>query len=142
MAQVRVEVLPWEQAEPLAAPLRFAAFFDDSRSGIELDAQDPQCMHAIAYDESGKPIGTGRLLPDGVIAPFAVVKEWRRRGVVAPALLEALLAEAAKRGLAGVTVSAPLQAAEFYREQGFIADGKVFKEAGMLQQRMRKPLGA
>ena len=141
MASFRVDILDWAQAEPLAAPIRFAAFFEDSRPGIELDDKDAQAIHAIAYDEAGKPVGTGRLLADGQIGAFAAPKEWHRLGVDA-ALLDALLAEARRRSYTVVTVSVPLQTAEIYREQGFAADGKIFQEAGVLQQRMSRSLGA
>jgi predicted GNAT family N-acyltransferase len=139
MASFRVEILDWAQAEPLAAPIRFAAFFEDSRPGIELDAQDERAVHAVAYNDTGRAIATGRLLADGRIGPFAAPKEWRRLGVDA-ALLDALLAEARKRGYAVVTVTAPLQTAEIFRELGFAAEGKIFQEAGVLQQPMRKTL--
>ena len=139
MANFRIEVMDWTSAEPIVAPIRFAAFFEDSRSGIELDAQDAAAVHAVAYDDSGKAIAAGRLLADGRIGPFAAAREWHRLGVDGP-LLDALLAEARKRGFAVVTVTAPLQSAELYREQGFAADGKIFQEAGVLQQPMRKTL--
>ena len=139
MATFRVEVMDWARAQPLAAPIRFAAFFDDSRSGIELDDEDAAAVHAVAFDEAGKAIAAGRLLADGRIAPIAAAKEWHRLGVDA-VILDALLAEARKRGFAVVTVTAPLQSAELYREQGFAADGKIFQEAGVLQQPMRKTL--
>jgi predicted GNAT family N-acyltransferase len=139
VATFRVEVMDWARAEPIAAPIRFAAFFEDSRPGIELDDQDASAVHAVAYDEAGKAIATGRLLADGRIGPFAAPKEWHRLGVDAP-LLDALLAEARTRGHAVVTVTAPLQSAELFREQGFAADGKIFQEAGILQQPMRKAL--
>ena len=139
MANFHVEVMDWARAEPLVAPIRFAAFFDDSRPGIELDDQDAAAVHAVAFDEAGKAIATGRLLADGRIGPFAAAKEWHRLGVDA-VILDALLGEARKRGLAMVTVTAPLQVAELYREQGFAADGKIFQEAGILQQPMRKTL--
>ena len=84
-------------------------------------------------------IGTGRLLPEGKIGRMAVVKEWRRRGIGAD-LLEALVAEARRRGLAEVKLSAQLQAAEFYRAHGFVAEGKVYEEAGILHQAMRRSL--
>lgn len=141
MANFRVDVMDWAQAEPVAAPIRFAAFFEDSRPGIELDEKDAQAIHAVAYDEAGKPVGTGRLLADGTIGPFAAPKEWHRLGVDA-ALLDALLAEARKRSYTVVTVSVPLQTAEIYREHGFAADGKIFQEAGVLQQRMSRSLAA
>ena len=98
-------------------------------------------MHAIAYDDAGKAIATARLLPDGQVGRMAVVKEWRRRGVGA-ALLEALIQEARERGLSEVRLSAPLQALEFYRSQGFVADGKIQQVEGALRQTMRKPLAA
>ena len=138
---VRVEIMSWEQAQPSAGPLRFAIFVDEQNvpSGIELDDQDANCVHAVAFDVDNKPIGTGRLLPDGHIGRMAVVKEWRRRGIGA-VILEALMAEARKLGHAEVVVSAQLQAAEFYRERGFVAEGKVYPEAGILHQTMRRKL--
>jgi len=137
----RVELMTWEQAQPVAGPLRFAIFVGEQNvpAGIELDDMDASCVHAIAYDVDGKAVGTGRLLPDGHIGRMAVVKEWRRRGVGAE-ILEALASEARKRGHAEVLVSAQLQAAEFYREHGFVAEGKVYEDAGILHQKMRKKL--
>ena len=137
----RVELMSWEQAQPTAGPLRFAIFVGEQNvpSGIELDDLDASCVHAVAFDVDGKPIGTGRLLPDGHIGRMAVVKEWRRRGIGVE-ILQALMAEARKRGHGEVVVSAQLQAAEFYREQGFVAEGKVYPEADILHQKMRKKL--
>ena len=138
---MRVELLTWEQAEAVAAPIRFAIFMQEKHAaGIEIDEHDKECLHAVAYDDGGTAIGTARLMPDGQIGRMAVVKEWRRRGVGGE-LLEALIGEARKRGLSEVRLSAPLQALEFYRSQGFLADGKVQQVDGQLQQAMRKPLG-
>lgn len=138
---MRIELLTWEQAEAAAAPIRFAIFMHEKHvEGIELDALDRDCLHAVAYDDSGSAIGTARLMPDGQIGRMAVVKDWRRRGVGGE-LLDALIGEARKRGLSEVRLSAPLQALEFYRSQGFIPDGKILEVDGVLQQAMRKPLG-
>ena len=68
---------------------------------------------------------------------MAVVKEWRR-AASAPRSWTALMAEARKRGHKQVTLSAQLQAAEFYRGLGFVAEGKVYTEAGILHQQMRE----
>jgi len=75
----RIELMDWEQAQPIAGPLRFAIFVGEQNvpPGIELDDQDANCIHAVAYDLDGKAIGTGRLLPDGHIGRMAVVKEKR-----------------------------------------------------------------
>ncbi len=137
----RVELMNWEQAQPVAGPLRFAIFVDEQNvpAGIELDDKDANCVHAVAFDVDNKPIGTGRLLPDGHIGRMAVEKQWRRRGIGAE-ILGALVAEAGKRGHAEVVVEAQLKAAEFYRSFGFVAEGKVYEEAGILHQRMRKKL--
>ena len=133
--------MSWEQAQPVAGPLRFAIFVGEQNvpSGIELDDLDASCVHAVAFDVDGKAIGTGRLLPDGVIGRMAVNKEWRRRGIGAE-ILKALIGEARKRGHTEAIISAQLQAAEFYREQGFVAEGKVYEEAGILHQKMRLKL--
>jgi predicted GNAT family N-acyltransferase len=133
--------MDWERAQPVAGPLRFAIFVGEQNvpSGIELDDLDAKCLHAVAYDVDNKAIGTGRLLPDGHIGRMAVVKEWRRRGIGAE-IMAALMAEARKRGHKEVVISAQLQAAEFYRELGFAAEGKVYPEAGILHQKMVRKL--
>ena len=133
--------MTWDKAQPVAGPLRFAIFVGEQNvpAGIELDDLDASCTHAVAYDADGKAIGTGRLLPDGHIGRMAVVVEWRRRGIGAE-ILEALINEARKRGHKEVILSAQLRAAEFYRHAGFVAEGKVYEEAGILHQDMRRTL--
>jgi predicted GNAT family N-acyltransferase len=140
--EVRVELMDWAKAQPLAAPLRFAIFVGEQNvpPGIELDDMDEKSLHAVAFDAQGKVVGTGRLLPEGKIGRMAVVRELRRAGVGA-AILEALIAEAGRRGHREVRLSAQLQAAEFYRAHGFVAEGKVYEEAGILHQAMRRKLG-
>lgn len=137
----RIELMDWERAQTIAGPIRFAIFVGEQNvpQGIELDDKDAECMHAVAYDDAGKAIGTGRLLPDGHIGRMAVVKDWRRQGV-GDAILDALIEEARKRGHTEVMLSAQLQAAEFYRNHGFEPEGKVYKEADILHQKMRKKL--
>lgn len=139
--EFRIELKSWAEAQPLAAPIRYAVFLEekDPPPGIELDELDPRCTHAVATDGSGKAVGTGRLHPDGQIGRLVVLKDWRRLGV-GEALLAALIDEARKRSYPEVTVTAALQAAEFYRGHGFVAEGKVFKEAGLLVQKMRMGL--
>ena len=138
---MRVEILSWAQAEAHAAPIRFALFVEMKQAeGFELDELDRDCVHAMAYDDAGKAIGTARMQPDGQIGPLAIVMEWRRRGVDA-AMLEGLVNEARKRGLSEVRLSAPVQALELYQSQGFVADGKIRPVGGGLEQPMKKPLG-
>ena len=137
----RIELKDWEQARPSAAPLRYGVFMEEKYAlpGIELDDLDAQCAHALAVDEGGATVATGRLQPDGNIGRMAVLKDWRRRGV-GEAIIQALVEEARRRSYREVWVSVPLQAAEFYRGLGFAADGKVTKDAGLLVQKMRMEL--
>ena len=137
---LQIALLKWQEAEPIAAPIRFAVFIElKQANGIELDDLDKDCVHAVAYDDNRKPVGTARLLPSGEVGRMAVVKEWRRRGV-GEAMLDALTEEARKRGYKSLAICAPLQAAEFYRSRGFVAEGKVQQIEGSLQQAMRKAL--
>ena len=52
---VRVQLMTWEEAQPVAAPIRFAIFVGEQKvpPGIELDDMDEKCMHAVAFDEAG-----------------------------------------------------------------------------------------
>lgn len=137
----RIELLSWAEARPLAAPIRFAVFVDeqDVPAEIELDERDAACLHAVAWSPEDRPIGTGRLLPDGHVGRMAVMHAWRGKGV-GGAILEALVAEAKRRGHAEVVLSAQVQAVDFYRKFGFEAFGPVYEEAGIPHQDMRRRL--
>jgi predicted GNAT family N-acyltransferase len=137
----RVELRDWEAARTIAGPIRYAVFIESENppAGIELDDDDAQCLHAIAFEEGGAGVGTARLHADGRIGRLVTAKDWRRRGV-GEVLLQALIEEARRRGLAAVTVEGSLQAAEFYRTHGFAAEGKVYKDGSALLQKMRLPL--
>ncbi len=137
---ITIKVLPWSEAEHHAAPLRFEVFMQTNTgaTGVEVNEGDNECVHVLAYD-GGRPVGTARLMPNGQISRMVVVKEWRRRGV-GGLMLDALVEEARKRGDAAVSLMAPMQAMEFYRERGFVPDGKVVKSGKSLQQPVRKNL--
>lgn len=107
---------------------------------IELDALDPACIHVLARDADGRPIGTGRLAPDGRIGRMAVLAAWRGRGV-GRALLRRLVEAAAERGLPEVHLHAQVDAEGFYAAEGFLPEGERFEEAGIVHQAMRRRLG-
>ena len=102
----------------------------------EWDGLDPACLHALAVDAEGAPIGTGRLTPDGKIGRMAVLKEWRGSGV-GTAILAFLVAAARSRGLDECQLHAQTHALGFYRRQGFEIIGAEFMEAGIPHHRMR-----
>lgn len=102
---------------------------------LEWDDADAQSVHALALDEQGCPIGTGRLLADGHIGRIAVVREWRHRGV-GSAILKWLIARAREQGSSVVRLHAQTHALGFYEGHGFIAHGEIFTEAGILHRAM------
>ncbi|MDR6738958.1 MAG: GNAT family N-acetyltransferase [Herbaspirillum sp.] len=131
----------WEQLRAQAQPIRFEVFVDEQKvpAEIELDEMDPHCVHAVAYDDAGQPLATGRLLPDGHIGRMAVRKAGRGQGV-GGAVLQALIAAARARGDAEVILNAQVHAEGFYQRHGFAREGEQFMEAGIPHITMRARL--
>jgi predicted GNAT family N-acyltransferase len=141
---VKIELRDWQAARDEAQRIRFTVFVEEQRvpPELEMDEHDPHCLHALAYwtdAADGRPIGTGRLLPDGHIGRMAVLKEWRGRGA-GRALLRALVEAARQRGDQEVALNAQVQALGFYRAEGFEPEGPVYQEAGIDHQVMRRRL--
>ena len=143
-----VRILAWDKASALARPLREKVFVHEQGVPLEeeWDEWDASSEHAIAFAASGQPVGTGRLLPqtdfarqEARIGRMAVLKPWRGRGVGA-ALLAALVELAASRGVQTIVLHAQIQAADFYRCCGFVAEGEAFMEAGIAHFTMRRVL--
>ncbi len=137
----RIELMSWEQARAQASRIRFKVFVEEQGvpRDIELDERDPACVHALAFDERGTAVGTGRLLPDAHIGRMAVLGEWRRHGV-GTMVLNKLIEKAKERGHKEALLSAQVQALGFYRRHGFQAVGGVYEEAGIPHQDMRRAL--
>lgn len=128
----------WSELAPLVTPVRFQVFVDEQGvpSDMELDEFDPLSCHAAAL-RGGQVVGAGRLLPDGHIGRMAVLAEWRGQGVGA-ALLKALMAEAAQRGMRRLALSAQTHAVDFYARFGFVPEGPEYQEAGLPHQAMER----
>lgn len=139
MKGLHVEVRGWDEAEARVMPVRTEVFIVEQGvpEEIERDAFDAVCRHAIARDAEGRVVATGRLLPDGHIGRMAVLRAARGAGV-GGAVLQALIAEAARRGLREVALNAQTHALAFYRRHGFEAVGEVFMEAGIPHRAMRR----
>ncbi|GAA5182851.1 hypothetical protein GCM10025771_33080 [Niveibacterium umoris] len=108
---------------------------------LEWDAIDPNCLHALAVDAAGTPIGTARLLPDGHIGRVAVVKAWRGKDV-GVALMRWMLAAASAGGHKAVALNAQTSAADFYTRLGFVVTGPEFMEANIPHLPMTLALAA
>jgi len=138
----RIELLGWDEARAEAARIRMTVFVEEQQvpPEIEMDEKDAACVHALAYVE-GRAVGTGRLLPDGHIGRMAVLKE-NRAGGLGGAILACLVAEARRRGMREVVLSAQTHALGFYRKHGFREVGAIFEEAGIPHQEMRRVLNS
>lgn len=137
-AQYDIRFGDWTALSGDAKTIRFEVFVEEQKvpAELEMDHMDAVCVHAVAYDAAGTPIGTGRLLPDGHIGRMAVRKAGRGTGV-GSALLQGLMAQARARGDRQVVLSSQTHAAPFYERHGFTIDGDEFFEAGISHINMR-----
>ena len=130
-----------------ALAIRQRVFVDEQ--GVPLDEEidehdltDPDAVHALARADS-VAIGTGRFYPlvaGGVqIGRMAVLAEARRAGV-GRAILNALIAEAMRRGFRRGALLAQVDATAFYERAGFGACGACVWDAGILHQPMERAL--
>lgn len=108
---------------------------------LEWDDLDPRSRHVLARDAEGRPIGTGRLTPEGKIGRMAVLTDWRGRGV-GEALLSTLIDLARAHGYREVELHAQVAAIGFYEKSGFVAFGDEYDEAGIRHRSMRLALDA
>lgn len=142
---VEVRLGAWAELGDAAQRIRHQVFVEEQRIPAELewDAADAGCTHALAVNRFGHPLATGRLLPHvpGVakIGRMAVLAVARGTGIGA-AVLQALTAEARRRGDREALLHAPTSAAPFYARAGFTPRGPVFEEAGIPHVEMVKPL--
>lgn len=137
----RIELGDWGSMRRWAEPIRFQVFVEEQSvpRELELDDWDARCVHAVAFDEAGIAIGTGRLLPDGHIGRMAVVPGARGTGT-GSALLLRLMAEAKQRGHAAAVLSAQTHAMPFYERHGYRPSGPEYLDAGIAHIDMRCPL--
>jgi predicted GNAT family N-acyltransferase len=137
---VRIELMSWEAARAQSSPIRFTVFCEEQGvpREIELDEHDAVSVHALVFDQ-GKPVATGRLLPDGHIGRMAVLKDWRNRGL-GGLMLQRLIEKARERGDKRIVLSAQVHAVPFYRAHGFVPQGSEYMEAGIRHQQMVRRL--
>ncbi len=138
-----VRILSWADAREDACRVRFTVFVEEQRvpPDIELDEWDAASDHAIATDDTGLVIATGRLLPDGHVGRMAVLPDWRGQGVGA-AVLAALVTRASERGMRRVILNAQTHARGFYARSGFAQTGTEFMEAGITHVTMERDIDA
>ena len=70
-----VELVDFADNEPALRQVRETVFVREQNVPLELewDGLDPACQHILAVDDSGLPIGTGRLTPDRHIGRLGTI---------------------------------------------------------------------
>lgn len=136
-----IKLAHWTDERDALLGVRFSVFVDEQGVPAELehDARDADAWHLLACDESGQPIGTGRMLANGHIGRMAVLPGWRGRGV-GTALLDRLMAIAREHELDSVFLHAQISAIPFYARLGFTAEGQPFEDAGIQHLSMTRKL--
>ena len=141
MPDYSTAIVDWPDFEAVICSIRRTVFMVEQgiSEALEVDPDDCQHIHALAFDDDGNGIATGRLLADGQIGRMAVLAAWRGRGV-GSAILTRLLDAAEARGLKRVTLNAQTHARAFYAGRGFVECGGVFMEAGIEHITMTRTL--
>lgn len=129
MTDIAVRIADWSRDFAALREVRTRVFIEEQKvpEALEWDEIDAACIHALAC-AGDKPVGTGRLTPDGHIGRMAVLAEWRGRGVGA-SILETLIAAARSRGDRLCRLNAQTYAMGFYARYGFRPEGEEFIEA-------------
>lgn len=140
MSSVSIDVGDWISLETALKCVRGAVFVVEQGipDELEWDENDASGRHALAWID-GRPVGCGRLLPDGRMGRMAVLAEYRGHGV-GRRILEALIHAARQEGMSLLQLHAQIHALGFYEKAGFVADGPPFDEVGIPHQRMVRVL--
>ena len=128
----KVNLARWPEDTDKLRQVRETVFIQEQKVPAELewDGIDAECIHALALDQDGSPVGTGRLLRDGHIGRMAVLREWRKLGV-GSRMMELLMAEARRLHYPRLVLNAQVSAVPFYARFGFVTRGDEFEEAGI-----------
>jgi predicted GNAT family N-acyltransferase len=143
MAEIEVIEISSDEQKAWAGAIRRAVFIEEQHvpEELEVDEDDARALHVMALDGT-TPVGCGRMVPhdDYVkIGRMAVVRERRGEGI-GRSILRFLMANAKQQGFGRAILHAQLTAEGFYLKNGYLPEGAVFEEAGILHRRMSREL--
>ena len=141
-SQYTVRTADWNTDRQTLSEIRRKVFIEEQNvpEELEWDEFDEISQHILALDNSGNPIGTGRIKPDGQIGRMAVLKDWRNKGV-GKSILDELLKIATQLNQHEIYLHAQLTAIEFYEKSGFRINSSEFMDAGIPHKTMIKRMG-
>lgn len=141
---VETRLVRGEEDRRAAYRIRRVVFVDEQQvpEDIELDEYDADADHVLLLLD-GEPVATARLVvrPDGVgvVGRVAVLGEHRGTGL-GDAVMDAIEARAAERGLRAIELHAQTYVRGFYERRGYHAFGEEYWEAGIRHISMRRDL--
>jgi len=133
-----IEQVNWRDSESHLRHIRTVVFIEEQNVPVvmEWDEFDESCVHVLVEAE-GRYIATGRLLTSGQIGRMAVLKPYRNRGVGSK-VLDKILSIAESMEMKTIFLNSQIKAVNFYKKFGFVEEGDIFDDAGILHLKMRK----
>ena len=133
----------WQESRAALGTVRYTVFIEEQRvpEALEWDGLDESCHHVLVTAAGNRPVGTGRMKPDGHIGRMAVLKDCRGQGI-GSAILTALLDIARQQQWSDVYLYAQVAAIPFYEKHGFTANGEQFMDAGIPHRNMVRRLAS
>lgn len=118
--------------------IRRTVFVDEQQvdEAEEFDEFENSSIHYLGLI-NGTPAGTARwrITSNGIkLERFAVLKEFRNKGVAA-AILNKVITDTIRPGVK-LYMHAQLTAQGFYEKYGFVTEGSIFEECGILHYKM------
>ena len=135
--QYRIKQVSWESHQDALRYIRSEVFIREQTVPYELewDGLDKNCIHVLAEDDAGQPLGCARMLAGGHIGRMAVLSAFRHQRI-GSAMLVDLIRQAKQKSYTYVFLNAQLQAVRFYEQHGFIISGDLFYDASIPHYRM------
>ena len=94
---------------------------------------DAECIHLVVYDDSEKPVSTGRVHitdEDFIIGRVATIKSHRGQGL-ATGIMQALIEACVQMGGERQITNSQVRSMGFYEKLGFTPYSSEFEEAGI-----------
>jgi predicted GNAT family N-acyltransferase len=126
--QVIISKVSWAGAENFLRAVRTPVFIEEQNVApdFEWDELDASAVHLLAM-QNNQPIACLRIIDYHKIGRMAVLKEFRRNGLGAALLLEAVqICKLHKSKV--ITLSAQTHAIDFYQHCGFQVTSEVYQD--------------